>query len=182
MTSIFIKFKKTEFICNLIDSSISDTAPIVPGDGRTIKSGFAQNLDTIRENSTTAKEYMASMESLEKTRTGIKSLKIGHNKVFGYYIEVSKSNLNSIPPEYIRKQTLVGGERFITPEMKEHEVEILNAQEQMSDIEITIFNQICSQISSSVKILFEISLGIALTDVFCSLSSVAKEKEYTKPE
>ena len=176
------KFKETEFICNLIDSSISDTAPIVPGDGRTIKSGFSQNLDTIREKSTTAKEYMVSMESLEKTRTGIKSLKIGHNKVFGYYIEVSKSNLNSIPPEYIRKQTLVGGERFITPEMKEHEVEILNAQEQMNDIEITIFNQICSQISSSVKILFEISLGIALTDVFCSLSSVAKEKEYTKPE
>ena len=176
------KFKKTEFICNLIDSSISDTAPIVPGDGRTIKSGFSQNLDTIRETSTTAKEYMVSMESLERTRTGIKSLKIGHNKVFGYYIEVSKSNLNSIPPEYIRKQTLVGGERFITPEMKEHEVEILNAQEQMNDIEITIFNQICSQISSSVKILFEISLGIALTDVFCSLSSVAKEKEYTKPE
>ena len=176
------KFKETEFICNLIDSSISDTAPIVPGDGRTIKSGFSQNLDTIREKSTTAKEYMVSMESLEKTRTGIKSLKIGHNKVFGYYIEVSKSNLNSIPPEYIRKQTLVGGERFITPEMKEHEVEILNAQEQMNDIEITIFNQICSQISSSVKILFEISLGIALTDVFCSLYSVAKEKEYTKPE
>ena len=125
---------------------------------------------------------MASMESSEKNRTGIKSLKIGHNKVFGYYIEISKSNLDLVPPEYIRKQTLVGGERFITPEMKEHEVKILNAQDQINKVEIRIYNQICSQISDHLDTIFQISSVTALIDVFCSLYSVAKSKEYIKPD
>ena len=179
---ILSKFKNTEEICALIDSSISDNAPIAPGNGTTINPGFSQDLDSIREDSKTAKTYMASIESFEKDRTGIKSLKIGHNKVFGYYIEISKSNLASVPVEYIRKQTLVGGERFITPEMKEHEVKILTAQEQISNMEIAIFNQISSQIGKAITTLLEISIGIALTDVFCSLYSVAKTKAYTKPD
>ena len=122
---------------------------------------------------------MASMETSEKERTGIKSLKIGHNKVFGYYIEISKSNIDLVPPEYIRKQTLVGGERFITPEMKEHEVKILNAQDSINSIEVTIFNQLCSQISKKLEIIFDISNGIALTDVFSSLYLVCLL--YTSP-
>ena len=176
------QFKDPKEICHLIDSSISDQAPLYPGDGNTIKPGFLPALDEIRKDSKTAKNYMASMESSEKNRTGIKSLKIGHNKVFGYYIEISKSNLDLVPPEYIRKQTLVGGERFITPEMKEHEVKILNAQDQINKVEIRIYNQICSQISDHLDTIFQISSVTALIDVFCSLYSVAKSKEYVKPD
>tara|TARA_Y100000996_G_scaffold415595_1_gene411573 strand:+ start:6079 stop:8646 length:2568 start_codon:yes stop_codon:yes gene_type:complete len=176
------QFKDPKEICHLIDSSISDQAPLYPGDGNTIKLGFLPDLDEIRKDSKTAKNYMASMESSEKNRTGIKSLKIGHNKVFGYYIEISKSNLDLVPPEYIRKQTLVGGERFITPEMKEHEVKILNAQDQINKVEIRIYNQICSQISDHLDTIFQISSVTALIDVFCSLYSVAKSKEYIKPD
>ena len=176
------QFKDPKEICHLIDSSISDQAPLYPGDGNTIKPGFLPDLDEIRKDSKTAKNYMASMESSEKNRTGIKSLKIGHNKVFGYYIEISKSNLDLVPPEYIRKQTLVGGERFITPEMKEHEVKILNAQDQINKVEIRIYNQICSQILDHLDTIFQISSVTALIDVFCSLYSVAKSKEYVKPD
>jgi DNA mismatch repair protein MutS len=176
------QFKDPKEICHLIDSSISDQAPLYPGDGNTIKPGFLPDLDEIRKDSKTAKNYMASMESSEKNRTGIKSLKIGHNKVFGYYIEISKSNLDLVPPEYIRKQTLVGGERFITPEMKEHEVKILNAQDQINKVEVRIYNQICSQILDHLDTIFQISSVTALIDVFCSLYSVAKSKEYVKPD
>ena len=176
------QFKDPKEICHLIDSSISDQAPLYPGDGNTIKPGFLPDLDEIRKDSKTAKNYMASMESSEKNRTGIKSLKIGHNKVFGYYIEISKSNLDLVPPEYIRKQTLVGGERFITPEMKEHEVKILNAQDQINKVEVRIYNQICSQILDHLDTIFQISSVTALIDVFCSLYSVAKSKEYIKPD
>ena len=179
---ILSNFKNPIEICDLIDSAISDNAPISVGDGNTIKVGFHPDLDAIKNDSKIAKNYMASMETSEKERTGIKSLKIGHNKVFGYYIEISKSNIDLVPPEYIRKQTLVGGERFITPEMKEHEVKILNAQDSINSIEVTIFNQLCSQISKKLEIIFDISNGIALTDVFSSLYLVAREKKYTQPE
>ncbi|MBI14894.1 MAG: DNA mismatch repair protein MutS [Chloroflexi bacterium] len=179
---ILSNFKNPLEICNLIDSAISDNAPISVGDGNTIKVGFSTDLDAIKNDSKIAKNYMASMEISEKERTGIKSLKIGHNKVFGYYIEISKSNIDLVPPEYIRKQTLVGGERFITPEMKEHEVKILNAQDSINSIEVTIFRQLCSQISKKLELIFDISNGIALTDVFSSLYLVAREKKYTQPK
>ncbi len=104
-------------------------------EGGVIRQGFSEELDNLRLTSKNAKQYLANLERQEREKTGIKSLKVGYNKVFGYYIEVSKSNLPQVPQDYIRKQTLVGGERFFTPELKEYESLILNAQDRIAELE-----------------------------------------------
>jgi DNA mismatch repair protein MutS len=121
-------------IVDLIARAIADE----PGDseqGGVIKEGFSPELDEIRRNSRQAKQYLAGLEQRERQRTGVKSLKVGYNRVFGYYIEVSRANLNLVPPDYIRKQTLAEAERFFTPELKEYESLILNAQEKIVDLD-----------------------------------------------
>ena len=167
---------------DLIRSAIEDDPPQTVGDGRTIKPGFSADLDTVRTATATAQSYIARLESRERERTGIKSLKVGYNKVFGYYIEVSRANLALVPDDYIRRQTLVGAERYITPEMKEYESQILNAQDRMSELENSIFRQVCQQVSSEADAIMSTAQALAQTDVFCSLAEVASRNGYCRPE
>lgn len=168
-------------IVDLIDRAIVDE----PGDldhGNVIKEGFSSELDELRHSSTKAKQYLASLEQREKQRTGIKSLKVGYNRVFGYYIEVSRANLNLVPEDYIRKQTLVEAERFFTPELKEYESLILTSQEKITYLETALFNQVCQQIGAKGEQILTTARAIAQIDVFSSLAEVAACYNYTRPE
>jgi len=167
-------------IVEIIARAITDE----PGDleqGSVIREGFSPELDEIRRNSRQAKQYLASLEQRERQRTGIKSLKVGYNRVFGYYIEVSRANLNLVPSDYIRKQTLAEAERFFTPELKEYESLILNAQEKIADLETTIFSQICQQISAVGGQILATARAIAQIDALSSLAEVAARNGYIKP-
>jgi DNA mismatch repair protein MutS len=149
--------------------------------GGVIKEGFSPELDEIRRNSRQAKQYLASLEQRERQRTGVKSLKVGYNRVFGYYIEISRANLNLVPPDYIRKQTLAEAERFFTPELKEYESLILNAQEKIADLEATIFRQLCQQISAVGEPILATARAIAQIDVLSSLAEVAVRYGCVRP-
>ena len=167
-------------IVDLVGRAIADE----PGDleqGGVIKEGFSPELDEIRRNSRQAKQYLADLEQRERQRTGIKSLKVGYNRVFGYYIEVSRANLSLVPPDYIRKQTLAEAERFFTPELKDYESLILNAQEKIADLETAIFRQICQQISAVGGQILATASAIAQIDVLCSLAEVAVRHGYVRP-
>jgi DNA mismatch repair protein MutS len=167
-------------ITDLIGRAIADK----PGDleqGNVIKEGFSPDLDDIRRNSREAKQYLAGLEQRERQRTGIKSLKVGYNRVFGYYIEVSRANLSSVPADYIRKQTLAEAERFFTPELKEYESLILNAQEKITDLETGIFRQVCQQISAGGERILAIARAIAEIDALSSLAEVAVRNAYIRP-
>ena len=111
--------------------------------------GYSAELDGVVERSRHAREWIANLEAVERERTGIKSFKVGYNKVFGYYIEMTHANGGSAPAEYIRKQTLVNAERYITPEMKEYETLVLNAEERIREIEVRLFRELCGQLSAS---------------------------------
>jgi DNA mismatch repair protein MutS len=167
-------------IVDLIARAIADE----PGDleqGGVIKEGFSPELDEIRRNSRQAKQYLAGLEQRERQRTGIKSLKVGYNRVFGYYIEVSRANLNLVPSDYIRKQTLSEAERFFTPELKEYESLILNAQEKIADLEAAIFRQLCQQISAVGGQVLATAGAIAQIDALSSLAEVAVHNSYVRP-
>jgi len=167
-------------IVDLIARAIADE----PGDleqGGVIREGFSPELDEIRRNSRQAKQYLAGLEQRERQRTGIKSLKVGYNRVFGYYIEVSRANLNLVPPDYIRKQTLAEAERFFTPELKEYESLILNAQEKIAELETAIFRQLCQQISAVGGQILATARAIAQIDALSSLAEAAVHHGYVKP-
>jgi DNA mismatch repair protein MutS len=151
-------------------------------EGGVVRQGFSEELDSLRQASKNAKQYLADLERKEREKTGIKSLKVGFNKVFGYYIEVSKSNLPQVPQEYIRKQTLVGGERFFTPELKEYESLILNAQDRIAELEAQIFRQVCQQVGASSERISASASALADIDVFSSLAEVAVRYGYVRPK
>ena len=179
---ILNKFSNNSRTSALLSSSLTDQPPLYPGDGNTIKEGFSEELDLIRNEVAEAQDSMAAMESSESDRTGIRSLKIGYNKVFGYFIEVSRVNDDLVPEEYIRKQTLVASERYITAEMKQLEAEILGARNRIEEVETRIFNQICHQVSLETEGLMKSAEAAAMLDVFDSLGTVASEKGYVRPE
>ena len=167
-------------IVDLIGGAIADE----PGDleqGGVIREGFSPELDEIRHDSRQAREYLAGMEQRERGRTGIRSLKVGYNRVFGYYIEVSRANLNLVPSDYIRKQTLAEAERYFTPELKEYESLILNAQEKMADLEAAIFRQLCQQISAMGEQILASARAIAQIDTLAGLAEVAVRHGYVRP-
>jgi DNA mismatch repair protein MutS len=169
-------------VVDLITQAIADEPDASLERGGVIRAGFSQELDSIRQAATEAKNYLANLERQERERTGIKSLKVGYNKVFGYYIEVSKSNLALVPESYIRKQTLTGGERFFTPELKEYESVILNAQDRIVELETTIFRQVCQQIASVGERILSSAKALAEIDVFSSLAEAAVRYRYIRPE
>jgi DNA mismatch repair protein MutS len=166
----------------LVASSLVDEPSSAPGEGHVIRKGFSEELDRLRDTSGNATQYLAGLERREQEKTGIKSLKVGYNRVFGYYIEVSNSNLAQVPRDYIRKQTLVGGERFITPELKEYESLILNAKERIEELESSLFKQVCKQVDGSRKQIMALAAAVALLDVISSLAEVAARNSYTRPE
>ncbi len=151
-------------------------------EGGVIKPGFSPELDELRTKSTTSKQYLANLERQERQRTGIKNLKVGYNRVFGYYIEISNSNLSQVPQDYIRKQTLVNGERFFTPELKEYETQILHVQERIKELEADLFYWICGQVAASSEAILTLTRALANMDVFSSLAEVAVRYNYVRPE
>ena len=166
---------------DLISKSIADEPPQNLGDG-VIKAGFSPELDSIRVAAKDAKSYLANMERVERERTGIKSLKVGYNRVFGYYIEISNSNLPQVPGDYIRKQTLANAERYYTPQLKEYEALILNAQERLAELEGTIYRQVLGQVGLAAERILDTASAIAQLDVFSSLGEVAVRSGYVRPE
>lgn len=169
-------------VVGLIEKALVDKPSTSLEQGGVIRSGFSQELDTIRQAASEAKSYLANLEKQERERTGIKSLKVGYNRVFGYYIEVSRANLSLVPKNYIRKQTLTGGERFFTPELKEYESVILNAQSRIAELEAAIFRQVCQQIASSSEKILSSAKALAEIDVFCSLAEAAARYRYVRPK
>ena len=155
--------------------------PATLADGGVIRLGFSSELDALHSSSQHAREWIAGLERVERERTGIKSLKVGYNKVFGYYIEVSNANLGQVPQDYIRKQTLVGAERFITPDLKEYESLVLNAQERMIELEAGIFRQLCDQIAAQSERVLRTAQALAHLDVFCALAEAAQRSSYVRP-
>ncbi len=165
-----------------MDSAIVDEPPITIKEGSLIKEGYSKDLDTIKLSIQDAKVWIASLEATEKERTGITHLKVGFNKVFGYYIEVSRSNLNLVPENYIRKQTLVGAERFITPELKEMESIILNAETKINQIEYDLFTEIRSFCAEYIKEIQQTAVSVSVLDAVCSFAEVSAKLGYVHPE
>ncbi len=166
----------------LLQESISDEPPATLQHMGVIKEGFSTALDEVMNASQHAREWIANLEKREKEKYGIRTLKVGYNKVFGYYIEITNSNLKKTPDEYIRKQTLVNAERFITPELKEFESIILNADEEIRTLENQIFRDLCVRLSKSQEKFKNLAKFIAELDVFLSLAEIASENIYTRPE
>jgi DNA mismatch repair protein MutS len=166
----------------LISGAIADHPASNFDHGGVIRKGFSEELDRIRAMASDARQYLAGLEKQERERSGIKSLKLGYNRVFGYYIEVSQSHLGAVPADYIRKQTLANCERYYTPQLKEYESLILNAQERMVDLEKTIFGQVCRQIADRGEKILESGGALARVDVYSSLAEVAVRNNYVKPQ
>lgn len=174
--------KNTEGIIKKISSYIVEDPPISVRDGGLIKKGVSKELDELYEIKQTGKNWMKSFEINEIRRTGINTLKVKFNKIFGFYIEVSKGNIHKVPPNYIRKQTLVNAERYITPELKEYEAKALNAEEQIKHIEYKIFSDLLNELSKYVSSFQKIALFISEFDVYISLAYVAINNNWTCPE
>lgn len=183
LVNIAQSMDECEDIVLKIEQAIMDEPPVSVRDGGIIKDGYNSRLDSYREAGQSGKRWIAELEAAERAATGIKSLKIGYNKVFGYYIEVTKSNLASLPEgRYERKQTLANAERFVTPELKEKETLILEAEEKMVDLEFALFTELREWIASNITRLKQVAEQIAEIDVYRSLASVAATNGYVKPE
>lgn len=166
----------------LLRSAISDDPPATLQNTGVIRAGYSQELDSVIEASRHAREWIANLESVERTKTGIKTLKVGYNKVFGYYIEISRGAAEKAPEHYIRKQTLVNAERFITPEMKEYETLVLNAEERIKEIESRLFKEICAELGKAANQILSAARALAELDVLSALGEVAALDGYVKPE
>ena len=162
--------------------AIVDDPPATPRDGGAIRSGYDPELDEIREASRTAREWIAGLEASERERSGIRSLKVGFNKVFGYYIEVSHANTTAVPSDYIRKQTLTGGERYLTPELKEKEAVVLSAQERISVREIDVLHALGVEVAAAAANLRTTSQAIGEADAVQSLAATASGLGWRRPE
>ena len=165
-----------------ISSAITEDPPAVIKEGGLIREGYSEKLDAMKDSIKDAKAWIAGLEAREKERTGITHLKVGYNKVFGYYIEVSRSNLDQVPEDYIRKQTLVGAERFIIPELKEQEGIVLNAEGRINDLEYTLFTELRHEVEGWIREIQQTSQAIAQLDVLCAFARVSLRYGYTRPE
>jgi len=169
-------------ISALIAHAIVADPPANLSNGGVIAPNYSAELDSITHAARNAKDWVAALEKTERERTGIKSLKVGYNKVFGYYIEITTPNVPQAPPEYIRKQTLTNAERYITPELKEYESLILNAEERLVELETTLFRALCGEISQYAPRLLKTAQAIAELDVYSALAEVAIRQRYARPE
>ena len=168
-------------IYELIEESIVDEPPMTIKEGGLIKLGFNEEIDHLKQATTQGKTWILELESREREKTGIKGLKIGFNKVFGYYIEVTKSNLSMVPDTYIRKQTIVNGERYITEELKNLENQILGAEERVINLEYNAFVEVRNDIEGKIKRIQKSAEVISILDVLCSLAQVAEDMNYVMP-
>jgi DNA mismatch repair protein MutS len=165
-----------------VETTIVAEPPLTLADGGVIQSGIDSELDELRNLSRNSKQYIAQIEERERKRTGIGSLKVKFNSVFGYYIEISKANLHHAPADYERKQTLVNAERFTTPELKEYEAKVLDAQEKIVEIERRLFAELRSAIAGEARRIRQTSLALAEVDVLASLGFIAQNRAYCRPQ
>lgn len=182
LRNIYEDMDPLEDICGLIDQAIEEEPPVSVREGGIIKSGFHEDVDHFRNAKTEGKSWLAELEQTEKERTGIKNLKVGYNKVFGYYFEVTNSFKNLVPEEWVRKQTLTGGERYMTPRLKELEDTILNAEDKLCALEYDLFCQIRETIGDNIARIQKTAKAVASLDVFASLSYVAERNGYVRPD
>ena len=168
-------------VCSLIHDSIAPDPVGAVGDGNVINPGFSPEMDELKSASSNARQFIAGLEQRERERTEIKGLKVGYNQVFGYYIEVSKSNIDKVPDDYIRRQTLTNAERYIVPELKEYESLVLNARERLEEAERAVYRRVCAQLVESAAAIIRTAGAIARIDVFSGLAGAAVENGYVRP-
>ncbi|NLX37097.1 MAG: DNA mismatch repair protein MutS [Chloroflexi bacterium] len=165
-----------------IARALVDEPPLSPAAGRLFRRGYDAELDAIEDSVAAAREWVAALESVERERTGIRSLKVGYNKVFGYYLEVTHANSEAVPTDYIRKQTLVNAERYITPELKDKEALILSAEERIQEIEQNLYTNLLDELAQHAEALLTEARAISYLDVYASFADVAAQHGYTRPE
>ena len=175
-------FNTCEDELSLLHSAIADDPPATLQNTGILRPGYSAELDGVIEASRHAREWINNLENVERQRTGIKSLKVGYNKVFGYYLEISHGQVAKAPPDYIRKQTLVNAERYITPEMKEYETLVLNAEERIREIELRLFREVCATLAKSAARLLDTARALADLDVRAALAESAALGGYSRPE
>jgi DNA mismatch repair protein MutS len=169
------------FLVDEIENKLRDDAPVLSNQGRMIKTGVNQELDELHAISYEGKDFLLKLQNREIERTGIGSLKIAYNKVFGYYLEVTHAHQSKVPADWIRKQTLVNAERYITPELKEYEEKILNAEDKISSIEFRIFNEVVQTAAEYVATIQQNAVIISTLDALGSFATIARKNNYVKP-
>lgn len=182
LTQINEEMDSLEDICQLVEDAIDEDAPITIREGGIIKNGFHEEIDELRRAKVEGKSWLAKLEAEEREKTGIKNMKIKFNKVFGYYLEVTKANLSMVPDYYIRKQTLTNAERYITPELKELEDKILGSEEKLISLETELFNTVRDTIAAEVIRIQSTAHAIARLDVAASLAAVAEQQNFVRPK
>lgn len=182
LVELFSELDTLEDIYELIDKTIVDDPPISVKEGGLIKLGYDEEIDKLKTATTDGKNWIIQLEADEREKTGIKGLKVGFNKVFGYYIEVTKSNISLVPDRYIRKQTLTNGERYITEELKNLENQILGAEEKVINLEYNVFAEVRDKIEAQIERVQKAAGIIATLDGLCSLATVAEDQNYVRPE
>jgi DNA mismatch repair protein MutS len=183
LTSLMERLGDNEETIRLIERAIVDEPPVSASEGGVIRPGYSEELDQIQLAAKDGQRWISELEQRERKRTGITNLKVGYTKVFGYFIEVSKANLNRVPAEYMRRQTLTNGERFVTPDLKEYESLVLHAQERIHKLESELFAQIRAEIAiSQVDRILDTAHALAEIDVYLSLANVAARQNYCCPQ
>ena len=168
-------------VVELLAAALADEPAGAPGEGGVLRPGFSPEIDQLKAASVDARQYIAGLEQQERERTGVRGLKVGYNQVFGYYIEVGKTQTAALPADYIRRQTLTNAERYIIPELKEYESVVLNARERLAEAESAAYRRICAQISESAAAISRAAAAIAALDVFCGLAQAAADNGYVRP-
>ncbi|SHH82239.1 DNA mismatch repair protein MutS [Desulfosporosinus lacus] len=174
--------KGLDLFVTKLQNAINPNPPLSLREGNIIKTGYSKEVDELRKIATGGKEWLAQLENAERERTGIRSLKIGYNKVFGYYIEITHANAHLVPSDYQRKQTLSNAERFITPELKEYELKIIGAEEKLKDLEYELLLALREEVRANTKKIIQVAQVLAEIDVFVSLAEVAVRNHYVRPQ
>ena len=182
LNSLNAKIDELSDVALLVENAIVDDPPLTMKEGGIIKDGFNEEIDRLRSITGGGRDILAEIEERERAATGIKTLKVGYNRVFGYYIEVSKSFMNAVPAHYVRKQTLTNGERYITDELKKVEGEILGANDKIMALEAVIFGEVRDFIATRLEAIQDTAAAISEVDTLCSFANVSIENGYVKPE
>jgi DNA mismatch repair protein MutS len=182
LESLYDRLDSCDEVVNRVEEMLNTNAPVVLNQVGTIREGVNQELDAVYLESREARHYIGSLEQIERERTGIRTLKVGYNKVFGYYIEISRGLAHHAPQDYIRKQTLVNAERYITPEMKDKETIVMNADERILELERRLFDELLAYLTTFGLRLLKTARAIAHVDVFISFAEVAAKEGYTRPQ
>lgn len=176
------QFSLCSEVLELLRAAVQQDPPAVVGNMGIIKKGYAEELDEVLDSTRHARDWIANLESMERKRTGIETLKVSHNKVYGYYIEVTKAKTDRVPDNYHRKQTLVNAERYVTPELKEYETKVLNAEEQIKEIERKLFYDLCERVGRFSDRLGQTARVLAHLDLLANLAETAATNGYVRPQ